>query len=314
MSRLMIVLAVVAALICSIFVSSRWFAQSGTAAFEDEDSFMLGSGSDTSLTPPSSGDTTATPVTSSPEKPAPYFAFRRLEIQTSGEEPEACLVFTRKLDGSGNVKYEDVSFKCGTGMSREFYNWIDTAIKFTSNVDGRKNGAIVHFDYDYNELSRLTFHEALVTEFAMPALDASSKDPAMMTVKFKPEWTRNPIDNFILARLDQEGLAPSPEADRETLLRRKFGTTERMHQMMQNRDLIVDWAKSAVWSGWHVSCSCRMGGDEDPMAVLDSQCRVRGVQGLRVVDASAMPSVIAANTNITTIAMAEKAADLILNS
>jgi hypothetical protein len=57
-------------------------------------------------------------------------------------------------------------------------------------VDGRKNGAIVHFDYDYNELSRLTFHEALVTEFAMPALDASSKDPAMMTVKFKPEWTR----------------------------------------------------------------------------------------------------------------------------
>lgn len=84
--------------------------------------------------------------------------------------------------------------------------------------------------------------------------------------------------------------------------------------MMQNRDLIVDWAKKAVWSGWHVSCSCRMGGDDDPMAVLDNECRVRGVEGLRVVDASAMPSVIAANTNITTIAMAEKAADLILNS
>ncbi|MBL7645602.1 MAG: PSD1 domain-containing protein [Candidatus Hydrogenedentes bacterium] len=39
-------------------------------------------------------------------------------------------------------------------------------------------------------------------------------------VASRPEWTRNPIDNFILARLDQEGLAPSPEADRETLLRR----------------------------------------------------------------------------------------------
>lgn len=100
---------------------------------------------------------------------------------------------------------------------------------------------------------------------------------------------------------------------RETLLRRKFGTTERMHQMMQHRDLIVDWAKKAVWSGWHVSASCKMGGEDDPMAVLDPHCRVRGVQGLRVVDASAMPSVIAANTNITTIAMAEKAADLILN-
>ncbi|MFE3838763.1 GMC family oxidoreductase [Pseudogemmobacter sonorensis] len=101
---------------------------------------------------------------------------------------------------------------------------------------------------------------------------------------------------------------------RDTLLKRKFGTTERMHHMMRNRDLIVDWARQSVWSGWHVSASCRMGGDDDPMAVLDSQCRVRGVQGLRVVDASAMPSIIAANTNITTIAMAEKAADLILNA
>jgi len=107
MSRLMIVLAVVAALICSIFVSSRWFAQSGTAVFEDEGGFLLGSGSDLSLASPPSGDTTATPVTSGPELSSPYFAFRRLEVQTSGEEPEACLVFTRKLDGSGNVKYED---------------------------------------------------------------------------------------------------------------------------------------------------------------------------------------------------------------
>lgn len=101
---------------------------------------------------------------------------------------------------------------------------------------------------------------------------------------------------------------------RETLLRHKFGTQERMHAMMRNRDLITDWARDAVWSGWHVSCSCKIGGDNDPNAVLDAQCRVRGVQGLRVVDASAMPSVIAANTNITTIAIAEKAADLILNS
>lgn len=90
----------------------------------------------------------------------------------------------------GNVKYEEISFKCGTGMSKDFYDWIDTAIKFTNNTNGRKDGAIVHFDYDYNELSRLTFFQGLVTEFGMPALDASSKDPAQMSIKFKPEWTR----------------------------------------------------------------------------------------------------------------------------
>ncbi len=101
---------------------------------------------------------------------------------------------------------------------------------------------------------------------------------------------------------------------REALLKRKFGTTDRMHAMMRDEELIVDWVKQSVWSGWHVSGTCKMGVDGDPMAVLDSECRVRGVEGLRVVDASIMPTIIAANTNITTIAMAEKAADLILKT
>lgn len=101
---------------------------------------------------------------------------------------------------------------------------------------------------------------------------------------------------------------------RDMLLKRKFGTMDRMHAMIQNEDLIVDWVKESVWSGWHVSGTCKMGADSDPLAVLDAHCRVRGVQGLRVVDASIMPTIVGANTNITTIAMAEKASDLILNS
>ncbi|MAY61889.1 MAG: hypothetical protein CML29_06735 [Rhizobiales bacterium] len=100
---------------------------------------------------------------------------------------------------------------------------------------------------------------------------------------------------------------------RDTLLKHKFGTTDRMDQMMQNEDMLVDWVRDSVWSGWHVSGTCKMGPDSDPYAVLDEKCRVRGVEGLRVVDASIMPTIISANTNITTIAMAEKAADLILN-
>ncbi|TJV38692.1 MAG: hypothetical protein E5Y02_28485 [Mesorhizobium sp.] len=101
---------------------------------------------------------------------------------------------------------------------------------------------------------------------------------------------------------------------RETLLKRKFGTTDRIQAMLGNEELIADWVKQSVWSGWHVSGTCKMGVDGDPLAVLDAECRVRGVQGLRVVDASIMPTIVAANTNITTIAIAEKAADLILNS
>ncbi|KJZ18427.1 GMC family oxidoreductase [Loktanella sp. S4079] len=63
---------------------------------------------------------------------------------------------------------------------------------------------------------------------------------------------------------------------------------------------------------FHPSCTVKMGADTDRMACLDSELRVRGVQGLRVCDASAMPALISGNTNAPTIMIAERGARFIL--
>jgi 5-(hydroxymethyl)furfural/furfural oxidase len=73
-----------------------------------------------------------------------------------------------------------------------------------------------------------------------------------------------------------------------------------------------DWIRGAVLGHWHASCTCRMGASDDPGAVTDPSARVYGVEGLRVADASIMPSVPCANTNIPTIMIGEKVAATIL--
>jgi choline dehydrogenase len=75
---------------------------------------------------------------------------------------------------------------------------------------------------------------------------------------------------------------------------------------------IDTWVRENVESAYHPSCTCKMGSDDDELAVLDPQCRVRGIEGLRVVDSSIFPSITNGNLNAPTIMAAEKAADIIL--
>jgi choline dehydrogenase len=79
---------------------------------------------------------------------------------------------------------------------------------------------------------------------------------------------------------------------------------------VQGRDALRATVKDTLESLYHPVSSCRMGTDEQ--AVLDSQLRVRGIDGLRVADASAMPTLVRGNTNAPTILIGERAADLIL--
>ncbi|XP_077846059.1 choline dehydrogenase, mitochondrial isoform X2 [Macaca mulatta] len=80
---------------------------------------------------------------------------------------------------------------------------------------------------------------------------------------------------------------------------------------VQSDKEIDAFVRAKADSAYHPSCTCKMGQPSDPTAVVDPQTRVLGVENLRVVDASIMPSVVSGNLNAPTIMIAEKAADII---
>jgi len=65
----------------------------------------------------------------------------------------------------------------------------------------------------------------------------------------------------------------------------------------------------ATGASFHPSSTCAIGAEDNPMAVVDPQCRVYGVEGLRVADASVMPSIVSANTNTPTMMIGERVAE-----
>ncbi|MFC3094947.1 choline dehydrogenase [Alteromonas sediminis] len=92
----------------------------------------------------------------------------------------------------------------------------------------------------------------------------------------------------------------------------QYGGTEVMPgDAVQSDDALLAFIKEHAETIYHPIGTCKMGANGDPMSVVDTQCRVIGTQGLRVVDASVMPSLVGGNTNAPTIMIAERVADWI---
>jgi choline dehydrogenase len=77
---------------------------------------------------------------------------------------------------------------------------------------------------------------------------------------------------------------------------------------------LARYVRSTARTDWHPVGTCRMGSPDDPKSVVDDHLRVHGIRGLRVIDASAMPNIVGANTNAPTMALADRALSLMLGS
>jgi 5-(hydroxymethyl)furfural/furfural oxidase len=119
--------------------------------------------------------------------------------------------------------------------------------------------------------------------------------------------TKNRVATQVISRL-----LDGPAALRSWLIDHYVVEGFRFDEVMTNDEKLEAFIRQAAIGVWHASCSCRMGSADDPMAVTDPAGRVRGVPGLRVVDASLFPVVPCANTNVPTLMLAEKIADVIV--
>ena len=121
--------------------------------------------------------------------------------------------------------------------------------------------------------------------------------------------------NYLVAENDRHVLLAGMKLARRLLasqpLSKYYEREEFPGPQVQSDEELLGAAKQRGTTTFHLMGTCRMAPDSDPTAVVDDQLRVRGLSGLRVVDASVMPTMPSANLNASVLMIAEKAADMI---
>jgi choline dehydrogenase len=165
------------------------------------------------------------------------------------------------------------------------------------------------FDEDFKPLQGHSFqiHITMLRAESRGRIELASADAAdKPRISFR--YFSDPRDMATL----RDAVKLTRELVRQPALARYAGDEIEPGTVVQSDNEIDAWIRRTVATAYHPSGSCRMGGDDDEQAVLSPDLKVRGIDGLRVADASIMPVVTSSNTNAPTIMIGEKAADMIL--
>ena len=151
----------------------------------------------------------------------------------------------------------------------------------------------------------LTFAPCQLRPESRGSIHIRSPDPAEHP-KITPNYLSDPLDQVVAVA----GLKWAREIAAQPALQRYIEHEMNPGRACATDEALLDFARAKGSTVYHPVGTCQMG--HGPRAAVDPQLRVRGVAGLRVVDASVMPRLISGNTNAPTIMIAEKAADMIL--
>jgi choline dehydrogenase len=185
----------------------------------------------------------------------------------------------------------------------------------------RSRAGIPYPDIQYHFLPLAVSYDgqSLATEHGMQAHVGPMRSKSRGWVRLRSTDPRDKpriLFNYLSHPDDWEEMRACVRLTREIFAQKAFapyrGREIQPGAGVETDEQIDAFIAEKVESAYHPSCTCKMGDAADPMAVVDPETRVIGVEGLRVADSSIMPSVTTGNLNAPTIMIGEKAADHIL--
>ncbi|WP_017998913.1 GMC family oxidoreductase N-terminal domain-containing protein [Paracoccus sp. N5] len=217
--------------------------------------------------------------------------------------------------GVTKTSWHAVGDRIGTMLMYVNKPYSDRGAVRLRGADWRMNPAV-----DFNLLSDSRDLDRLTDGFRrMAAVQLSAAMQAATANPFPASYSEKVRQIGMLSRRNKlltdalATLLDGPAPLRDVLMRRVVAGGPGLHELLADPQALETFVRGACVGVWHPSCTCRMGAADDPLAVLDPQGRVRGIDGLRVCDASIFPVIPSGNINFPTMMAAEKIADSILS-